>query len=210
MKEAYKKYGIGILIISLTILSLLYMMSHKNKPHEFRIASIEEEGDDLDLASKESIPIEEPIKVPVYVCGAVKKPEFYYLDQRAIVKEAIILAGGFTDDADTQAWNLAMEIQSGLKIDVPKIGEQIDKTDFSYDNRVGGMIPSHTATRRININRANSQELSTLPGIGPSISQNIIDYREANGEFKTLQDVTNVPRIGQATLEKIKDTICFQ
>ena len=214
MKEEYKKYGIGILIVSLTLLSLLYMIRTKNTQYEFISSSTREEAEELaeELAPEtEAEPLAEvPAQVPVYVCGAVMKPEVYYLGQNAIVKEAIMAAGGFAPDADTEIWNLAMEVQSGLKIYVPKLGEEIDKSGISYDNRMEGNIPSDTGAGLINVNRANIQELSTLPGIGPSISQNIIDYRDANGDFKSLDELGNVARIGKVTLEKIKDAICFQ
>lgn len=217
MKEEYKKYGFVVIIIFLAILSLLYTLNNKEDGYEFTTSQVtdHEELDtlleDVDIASDteivETLEIE---KVPIYICGAVKNPDVYYLDQTTIIKEAIRAAGGFTDDADQEAWNLAMEIQKGEKIYVPKVGEQIDKMVNSYDNRVRGEDASTTARQLININKANHQELTLLPGIGPTIAQSIIDYRDTNGEFKTLQDVTNVPRIGQVTLEKIKDYICFQ
>ena len=129
---------------------------------------------------------------------------------RSIVKVAIEAAGGFTADADQEIWNLAREIQKGDKIYVPKVGEQIDKRDNSYDNREGEAEPSSTSSGLININQANYQELTLLSGIGPVIAQNIIEYREANGEFEKLEDITKVSRIGQGTFDKIKDSICLQ
>lgn len=219
MKEEYKKYTIIGIVVSLTVLSLLYMIKNKNSDYEFVTMPITEEetikltDENKDLLSVE-MDLEEDILiieiVPVYVCGEVENPDVYYLKENAIVKEVIAAAGGFTVEADKNAWNLALEIQKGEKIYVPKVGEQIDKTSNSYDNREGDMKIPDTTSQLININKATSQELSTLPGIGPAISQNIIDYRETNGDFKSLQDVNNVSRIGKTTIEKIKDYICFQ
>lgn len=215
MKKEYKKYGTLMLVIALTILSLLYMLSRKGPSYELISPVDAEPAEEAETALivedvREEQKVERTEKLPVYMCGQVNKPEVYYLDQGAIIKEAIGLAGGFTDEADREVWNLAMEVQKGQKIYVPKVGEKIDKNEISYDNGVGGLIPSNSASGLININRANSQELSTLPGVGPSISQNIIDYRDANGDFKNIEELTNVSRIGKLTLEKIKDSICVQ
>lgn len=222
MKQEYKKYSMVIIVIFLLILSFLYMIKDKSPKYEFAATPITEEktGEDIDLAIKEiaseeivsyDVPASNTIeKVPIYVCGEVENPDVYYLYETAIVKEAIIAAGGFTSGADQDAWNLAMQIQNGLKIYVPKLGEQIDKIHNSYDNRMGKINTSSPSNQLININRADAQELMVLSGIGPVIAQNIIEYRDINGEFQSLEDVKSVPRIGQVMLEKIKDYICFQ
>ncbi len=238
MKKEYKKHYVSGIVIALTILSVLYMFTHKNEEYEITSSAIAEEETPLEIEEEAVVlEVEEEVKplvdidvpeivetievvesVPIYVCGEVNFPDVYYLDETTIIKEAIMAAGGFTDEADQEAWNLAMEIQKGEKIYVPKVGEQIDKIANSYDNRVRESEPSGESLSEtpiisqglININQASAQELTALPGIGPTISQNIIDYRNANGEFKNLQDVTNVSRIGVKTLDKIKDHICFQ
>lgn len=232
MKRDYKRIRMTAIIISLTVMSLLYMISNKNDGYEITTSQISEEEIEAEAEVEEEIEeteeteeIEEVIErveasrqVPIYVCGEVNRPDVYYLHEGTIIKEVIMAAGGFTEEADQGAWNLAMEIQKGEKIYVPKVGEQIDKTGDSYDNRVRESEPSSEAADEsanignglININKANASQLTSLPGIGPAISQNIIDYRDANGEFKTLQDVTNVSRIGPKTLEKIKNHICLK
>lgn len=210
MKDKYKNYMVMALILGLTFSSLLYMIKSKNDEYELITSPIEKEDEEVEDAAIEDTPEINIIKkVPIYVCGEVQNPDVYYLSETAIVKDGIMAAGGFTADANEQAWNLAMEVEKGLKIDVPKAGEQIDKSSVSYDNREEGIMPSNITSGLININRANVQELSTLPGIGPVIAQNIIDYRET-GEFKSIEEITNVSRIGQGTLEKIKDLICVQ
>lgn len=225
MRAEYRKISITITVISLTILSLLYMMSNKSDDYEITTKEITEE--ELEIEAIAVIEVEEvedidcvvvAQQIPIYVCGEVNRPDVYYLDETTIIKEAIMAAGGFTEAADQEVWNLAMEIQKGEKIYVPKIGEEIDKTSDSYDNRVGevercGELADTSVSigdSPININKANAIELTSLPGIGTVIAQNIIDYRESNGEFKNVQDLTNVSRIGQKTLEKIKNYICLQ
>lgn len=210
MNEKYKKYTIISLVICLTISSLLYIKKTNHLEYEFTSSDLDQvDKEDREEINMEPTPIVKPKeKVPVYVCGQVKSPDVYYLDDDAIIKEAITLAGGFTKDADMEAWNLAMQVEKGLKIYIPKQGEKIDKNQISYDNREEGNKPSNMESGLININTATSQELTTLSGIGPVIAQNIIDYRDSNGEFERIEDITNVSRIGQGTLEKIRDNIC--
>lgn len=210
MNEKYKKYTIISLVICLTISSLLYIKKTNHLEYEFTSKDLEQaDKEDKEDSKIELAPIVKTIeKVPVYVCGQVKNPDVYYLDSDAIIKEAITLAGGFTNDADVEVWNLAMQVEKGLKIYIPKQGEKIDKNQVSYDNREEGNNPPNGESGLININTATSQELTTLPGIGPVIAQNIIDYRDSNGDFERIEDITNVSRIGQGTLDKIKDNIC--
>jgi len=190
-------------------------MKKAQKPdYEFSATSIAEEiqVEELEqVALIEEAPIEKSIeKIPIYVCGEVVNPNVYYLYETDIIQQAIRAAGGFTVDANQDVWNLAMEIQKGMKIDVPKIGEQIDKMHNSYDNSISDIDILNGTHSLVNINQANVQELTTLTGIGSVTAQNIITYRDTNGEFESLEDVKNVPRIGEVTFEKIKDHICLQ
>lgn len=247
MDKEYKKYIIPSIIIFLIILSFIYTITNKNSNYEILAEAVDANkilsGSNKDIVEKEETQetqeldkteevkvINETLslninnstiqsqKIPVYVCGQVCYPDVYYLDEGSIIKDAITIAGGFTSEANKSVWNLAMEIQRGLKIEVPKVGEEIDKIAISYDNSIKGSDtqnfhttePVVSTQRLININRATASELTSLPGIGPAIAQNIIQYRENNGAFRSLQDIDNVPRIGQVTLEKIKDYICFE
>ncbi len=185
------------------------MITDKKPDYEYSATAIVVEDEEEEQQEEKEEALEQSReKVPVYVCGEVVNPDVYYLDETMIVKEAIELAGGFTENANKQIWNLAMTIQKGMKIEVPEVGKQIDKSRDSYDNSIRDI--EVLDSQYININEASMQELTKLSGIGPVVAQNIIDFREANGQFKSLEDIKNVPRIGQVTLEKIKDHICFQ
>ena len=88
---------------------------------------------------------------------------------------------------------------------IPKIGEELPETGTSIQN--SSMVGSQEQAQKININTADQSQLETLPRIGPTIARNIIEYREQNGPFKRIEDIMNVPRIGEKTFQGLKDLI---
>ncbi len=140
-----------------------------------------------------------PALINVYVSGAVNHPDVYTLPLGSLVKDAIAKAGGATADADLDHVNLAVKLSDQMQVYVPRKGEAV----ATPNSRSG----SAAITAPININTATLEELDRLPGIGPSIAQAIIDYRTANGPFKTIEDINNVKGIGDALFAKIKDSI---
>jgi competence protein ComEA len=143
-----------------------------------------------------SVATPQPTTIEVYVTGAIQKPDVYSLPVGSIVKDLIAIAGGATVDADLEAINLAQRLSDQLHIHVPRKGE------------VAPTPPAGSAPGAlININTADAIQLDTLPGIGPSTAQSIIDYRTKNGPFKKIEDIKNVPRIADTEFNKIKDMI---
>jgi competence protein ComEA len=146
-------------------------------------------------------PTPTPATINVYVSGAVNKPDVYALPSAAIVKEAIVAAGGATADADLDRINLATKLADQMQVYVPRTGEAALPLAST-----GESAPSATSAK-ININTASVEELDRLPGIGPSIAKAVIDYRTANGPFKQIEDINEVKGIGDALFAKIKDQI---
>jgi len=145
-------------------------------------------------------PTERPIIV--HVTGAVPRPGVYALPKGARVQDAISAAGGFLAEADKVSINLAQELEDGQKLDIPYA------QGFSPVLPTAAALPvSSQDTDLININTASSFELETLPGIGPTIAQRIIEYREQNGPFLSTEDIINVPGIGPGIYKRIKDLI---
>ena len=142
-------------------------------------------------------PTQSPIMI--YVSGAVNKAGLYALPSGSRVNDAIQAAGGFTDNANTDILNLAKILVDGEKILVPDMSSPIPTL-----NQPRSVNPQIVL---VNINTAELDQLDTLPEIGPKTAQNIIDYRNANGPFERIEDIQNVPGIGQVTFEKIKDLI---
>jgi len=170
------------------------------------------------------------ISYKVHVAGEVKNPGVYSLDSQSRVVDAIEIAGGNTDEADLERINLAEYIKDGEKIRVPNINERNNSDNNSllsgnYDfnsNKIEDILSSSTKksnnynldassknkSELININTASVSKLEELPGVGSTIANSIISYREENGGFKTIEQLKEVPRVGDKTYDKLKDLIC--
>jgi competence protein ComEA len=153
-------------------------------------------------------------EIVVHVMGAVKSPGVYHLSTDARVHEAIQKAGGKTDQADLHSLNLAAKMRDGEQIYVPDIRQTPDVGQTIPTSSSSAAPPQPSVRRsassngsRININTATFQELQTLRGIGPTMAQRIIEYRQTSGRFATVDDLTNVKGVGEKTLEKIRDSI---
>ncbi|HNW84816.1 MAG: helix-hairpin-helix domain-containing protein [Candidatus Cryosericum sp.] len=142
-----------------------------------------------------------PSTINVYVAGEVLHPAVYQLAEGAIVRDAVEAAGGATNNADLIAVNLAARLEDGEQVTVPSLA-----ADGSSASLGGGQSAGTTSTR-VSINRGTLAELDTLPGIGPSKAQAIIDYRALHGPFKRLEDLQNVKGIGSKTFEQLKPLI---
>jgi competence protein ComEA len=140
-----------------------------------------------------------PQPLRVYVSGAVQQPDVYILSPGSIVKDAIMAASGSTDNADLDRINLAATLADGQQVYVPYQGEDNPPVE----------PPSGAAAAgdKININTADAMALESLPGIGPSLAQRIIDYRLANGPYGQIEEITNVSGIGPGVFAKIEALI---
>ncbi|MBM7050515.1 MULTISPECIES: helix-hairpin-helix domain-containing protein [unclassified Rothia (in: high G+C Gram-positive bacteria)] len=140
----------------------------------------------------------------VHVTGAVNSPGVFELPAGARAIEAVEKAGGVTSEADTSTVNLAAPLTDGTQLYVPVIGEQARP-----EQPVSAKVPETRNTnsaavgQKININTATSEELQTLPSVGPSTAQKIIDWRQANGSFQLPEELDQVSGIGPATLERL-------
>ena len=127
--------------------------------------------------------------VYVDVKGEVEFPGVYRVSDKCRVFQVIEIAGGLKDTSDTTSINLAAKINDEQVINVPK-----NTREILYN----GLI---------NINTATATELDVLPGIGYTTATNIIDYRNANGSFKTKEEIKSVNGIGDVIYDQIKDLI---
>jgi competence protein ComEA len=147
----------------------------------------------------------------VFVNGAVAEPAVYELARGGIVQQAIEQAGGFTAEANTAVVNLALPLQDGVQIYVPTVAETADQTPAVITSPT---LPTAATELEIaaadaggelvNINTATVADLETLPGIGPSTAEKIVEYRDSNGSFATIDEIMSVSGIGPAKFEKIE------
>jgi len=139
--------------------------------------------------------------ITVDIEGAVLKPGIYELPEGSRVNDLLVACRGLSAEADrewvAQNLNKAAMLSDGGKFYIPKIGEK-QKPVVAGD--VGGQ-------QTVSLNQATLTDLQTLPGIGPSFAQKIIDYREAQGGFKSVEELMAVPGIGAKTYAKLKDKI---
>lgn len=128
----------------------------------------------------------------VHVVGAVREPGVYELPAGSRAIDAVRAAGGLGPHADTISVNLAKPLTDGEQLVVPKAATTADRATAQQDDG------------KVNINTADQAGLETLPGIGPALAQRIIEHREANGPFKSVDDLLNVSGIGEATLANLE------
>lgn len=142
----------------------------------------------------------EPKTIVVSVAGAVKEPGIVELAAGSRVADAIEAAGGLTDGADPGFLNLARVVADGDLVAVPDAAASAAPApgDDSGGAGTGGLV---------NINVAGAAELDALKGIGPVLAERIIEYREANGSFQSLDELSEVSGIGSALLEQLRDQV---
>ena len=132
----------------------------------------------------------------VYVSGAVVSPGVYFFQEGDRAFMAVEKAGGFTEDADRDAVNLALPLKDGEQLKIPR----------KMEDRGSGN-PEDT---RVNINTAGVEELMQLSGIGEAKAKAIIAYRTRNGPFESPEELKNVSGIGAAIYQNIAEEICIE
>jgi competence protein ComEA len=152
-----------------------------------------------------------PAEVVVYVCGAVRRPGVYHLAPGARVADLLAAAGGAGAKAELQAVNLAAKLADGQQVVVPARGAATAGTAAAGGATTGtsgtGAAGTAAPAAPVDLNTASAEELDALPGVGPATAQKIIDYRTANGGFKSVADLKNVPGIGDAKFATLQPLV---
>lgn len=142
-----------------------------------------------------------PGPVVVHVAGAVLAPGVQRLPAGSRVIDAVEAAGGLRPDADAGRVNLAAELTDGTQIYVPAVGEAAPPAGTA----AGGAAEAGDGL--VDLNTANSAALEELPGIGPATAAAIIDHRERNGPFVSVDGLLEVRGIGEAKLAQLRDLV---
>lgn len=140
----------------------------------------------------------------VYVSGAVASPGVYELAEGARVCDAVAAAGGLRDDAAAGAVNLARKVADGEQVAVPTNEEAAAGSVSAVDVEA----PAAATAALVNINTAGVDELDALAGVGPATAQAIVDEREANGPFSSVEDIMRVSGIGEKKFAKLRESTC--
>ena len=185
--EFVSKYKSYIIIVVILITSCISLILENNKnTNSFSI-------NDNELVKKEGL-------IAIYITGEVNNPGVYYIEEGMRLNDIVELCGGFKDTADLSEINLAEKLNDSDKIFIPKIvSDNYEEINLEENN---------DDSEKVNINTANKTQLKELDGIGDTLADNIIKYRN-NSKFKSIEDILNVDGIGQAKYEKIKEYICI-
>ena len=226
--ERYRGY-ILITVINVIILGVVIVFLRRPPQPELIVTSPPPTATPTPTATPAptatSTPTATPLPTPtlcplrVYVSGAVTNPDVYELPAGSIVKDAIVAAGGATSKDGLECINLALPVANSQHIYVPKrcketptvnpmIVPSVTATSSPPQSTMSpSTMPSVTlsveAGSKININTASQSEIETLPDIGPSRAQGIIENRP----YDSIEDIQKVPGIGEVTFQKLKDLI---
>ncbi len=156
------------------------------------------------------LPTSTPTNLVIQMAGEVRNPGIYTLPANSRVSDAITSAGGLTDQADRSAVNLATRLKDGEKLIILRptptaapVTETGGSTPTPQHTKTGP-TPTATVTFPIDLNTATLDQLDALPGIGPTRAQDILKYREEHQSFKRIEDLLQIPGIGQTTFNRLK------
>jgi len=154
--------------------------------------------------------------IVVDVVGAVREPGVVSLPASARVIDAIRAAGGATAGADLSRLNLAAKLSDGARVAVPELGAPAPPIDpAAVSAAASGGDPSSSSlgdptggsAAVVDVNTATADQLEVLPGIGPTLAGAIVQERERNGPFRSIDDLTRVPGIGDGRLSQLRDRV---
>ena len=203
--------AVGAIIIAITVGIYFYITTKDNSEIE-----ITEDNLTTNTAVENTNEtVEENNKIVVHITGEVNYPGVVVLKEGARVVDAIEAGGGETDEADLSSLNLAYMLSDGEKIYVPNKEEISQKnlereyiTSAKDDSEQSENGAKSTGTNfKININTAKQEELTQITGIGESTAKKIIEYRTQNGKFKSIEDIKNIPGIGDSKFNAMKEEI---
>ena len=186
-KDVYREFTPRALKVTITLLAVVgfgvYVFASGSKSASPVIVS---------KSQNTQTTVQQP-KIFVHIAGLVKKPGIYQLDSGSRVFDIVLLAGGFKLKANQASVNLARVLTDGEQIIVGKIGAQ--------------SASGAQSSNLISLNTSSASQLEDLPGVGPALAGRIVDWREANGGYKTKEDLLNVAGIGDKLFASIKDLV---
>ena len=218
-----KQIIIGVLlliIIGAITGGSIYYLNNKKEPQKEAVTLKKKE-------IKKEKEVEEVVLYQVDIKGEIRSPGIYQIKENSRVMDVINMAGGLTENANTTVINLSKKVSDEMVIiiysnqeveDFKKTKELetqvqsscIQKEENAVKNDACIEIDNYQDGQvlgKININTATLEQLTALPGVGESKAKSIIEYRNTNGNFNSIEDIKNVTGIGDSLFDKIKDYI---
>ncbi len=198
-KESIKKAVLPLMVV--TALLFFWVNGGRNTDN---VEEVDEQTSDIVVEdyNGEIKQTEEQGDVDIYVDigGCVYNPGVYKVKAGTRLFQVIDKAGGLTSDADINSINQAEEVYDGQKILIYSNATDEEMSSIFQSNQ-------NESNGKININKADSTQLQEIPGVGPATAQKIIEHRETNGRFQSIDDIKNVNGIGEKTFQNLKDYI---
>ena len=208
--KAHWRLVSGVLVVlSLGIIFLIRQDSDKRTPPLVQPLDLMTSSANVTATKQAKAKAKEKPKtdlITVDLKGAVHHPAIYTLSKDKRVDDVIKLAGGLLDQADTNAINLAQKLADEMVIYVASVGEVMPNQSATAREEVT-QSASPNDTDKVNLNTADVAQLQKLSGVGMKKAQDIIDYREQNGNFKTIEELVNVSGFGAKSIDKLKESI---
>ncbi len=193
IRENQKIVKFGLIVIAILLALAIFFINHKDNNVVVAEKSRQVHEKEMKEMSDEELMQGNNTTIFVDVQGKVNKPGVYELKQGSRVYNAIEKAGGITEGSNVSNVNQAQLLVDGQQI---FIGEGTDNNSALSDY----------GTKLINLNNASAEELQKVNGVGPVMANKIIKFREANGGFKSIDDLYNVSGIGEKTFDNIKSS----
>lgn len=195
-------FALGTGVLGQTVLEHLAPQGAQPRPTEAATEFIDDTfaEDSLDQEASERTATPTSVAfIVAYVSGAVRAPDVYQLPVGARVKDLVLAAGGLSDDADIERINLAAPVADGQHVRVPWHGDGTTGVEATPEERSA----SAGSGQLLDLNRATVAELDALPGIGNVLANRIVEWREREGPFQSVNDLGKVEGIGPALLAKL-------
>lgn len=209
-KEFWKEKNVIKITASLFLLAVFLLLSLIGKGSDISYETEETQRGSAIATEESMVEIEnDKIDDPAFskiifvdVIGCVVNPGVYQLEEGSRVFQALELAGGLTEEAEVKSINRAAVLSDEQVITVLSVEEY----EEMQNNSEGlGFVDG-----KVELNSADAKALESLSGIGPSMAEKILQYRQEHGRFHKIEDLMKVPGIGEKTFQQIKDKICVQ
>lgn len=192
-----RRIGVGAVAIAFAVVATWWLLRPPAPPPEASLPFASTTGVSAATTTTRSLGL------VVHVAGAVAAPGVHELPAGARVADAIEVAGGLTEDADGARINLAAPVVDGARVYVPAVGEEPPPV------ALGGPVdgPGGVPAGPVSLNTADAAALDALPGVGPATAAAILEHRAKVGAFTSVDQLLDVPGIGEAKLEALRDLV---